>query len=339
MQPTRSFSVIIPARNAASSIGRCLDSVFALDPPALEVIVVDDASDDETGAIAEVRGARVVRCERNLGPGLARNKGARAASGELLAFTDADCEVPGDWLRRLDEALSDDYAGVTGPYAGPTDQKLLPQLIHQTLRYSQRDMPSYMESSISCNLCFRKCDFDAAGGFPEYRLPWSRICYFGNEDEEVAHLVAKKTGRQIVWLRDNGVYHRYRTTLRGYWKQQAKYAEAILVSYARFPAMATRTTSYSRAGGAVRVLAACIALLSILIAPLSPLTLLGIAPFCAINAPCVAYVIRTSRETKKLNTLALACYPFLLFTALAWSKGLALGVVKGLVGLAYWNDR
>ena len=103
--------------------------------------------------------------------------------------------------------------------------------------------------------------------------------------------------------------------------------------------MATRTTSYSRAGGAVRVLAACIALLSILIAPLNPLTLLGIAPFCAINAPCVAYVIRTGSETKKLSPLALACYPFLLFTALAWSKGLALGVVKGLAGLAYWSDR
>ena len=88
-------SVLIPAHNRAGLIGRALESVAAQAParPA-ETIVVDDGSDDDTAAVAERLGARVVRHERNRGTAAARNTGAEAATQPWLALLDSDDE----WL-------------------------------------------------------------------------------------------------------------------------------------------------------------------------------------------------------------------------------------------------
>ncbi len=84
-------SAVIPAYNAAAWIRETIESVLAQDYPALEVIVVDDGSADETAALAGGYGERV-RCLRqsNAGQGAARNLGARHATGKYLAFLDSD---------------------------------------------------------------------------------------------------------------------------------------------------------------------------------------------------------------------------------------------------------
>lgn len=82
-------SVIIPAHNAEAWLADTLASVAAQTYPHTEVIVVDDASADATGAIAARLGAIVVQT-REAGPGGARNAGMRAARGEFLQFLDAD---------------------------------------------------------------------------------------------------------------------------------------------------------------------------------------------------------------------------------------------------------
>lgn len=88
------FSVVIPAYNAAATLARALDSVLAQRWPAHEVIVVDDGSADATAEVAAGFGARV-KCVRqaNAGPSAARNQGVQAATGEWIAFLDAD-----DWF-------------------------------------------------------------------------------------------------------------------------------------------------------------------------------------------------------------------------------------------------
>jgi glycosyltransferase involved in cell wall biosynthesis len=93
------ISVIVPARNAAATLPRTLQALAAqdLDLP-YEVIVVDDGSTDDSGELADAAGAELVRAA-GVGPGPARNAGARRARGELLAFTDADCRPRRDWLR------------------------------------------------------------------------------------------------------------------------------------------------------------------------------------------------------------------------------------------------
>jgi glycosyltransferase involved in cell wall biosynthesis len=85
-------SVIIPAHNAAATLPETLRSVFGQTYTDWECIVVDDASTDDTLALAELRDprVRVVRSVANVGPAGARNLAVEAASGELLAFLDAD---------------------------------------------------------------------------------------------------------------------------------------------------------------------------------------------------------------------------------------------------------
>lgn len=84
-------SIVIPAYNSASTLKPLLESVISQVAPPDEVIVVDDASRDNSGAIAgQYDGVRVVRLNKNSGPSVARNKGAEAASNEVILFLDSD---------------------------------------------------------------------------------------------------------------------------------------------------------------------------------------------------------------------------------------------------------
>ncbi|MEU4569111.1 glycosyltransferase family A protein [Micromonospora sp. NPDC023956] len=83
-------SVVIPCYNRARTVALCVRSVRRQTYPAIEVVVVDDASADGSGAVAEAAGATVLRLETNSGPGAARNRGAAHARGEILFFLDAD---------------------------------------------------------------------------------------------------------------------------------------------------------------------------------------------------------------------------------------------------------
>lgn len=102
----RRVSVIIPCYNHASSIGKCLASVFAQTYPDIETIVVDDGSSDGLdAALAPYRGRfRLVRQENRGGPA-ARNRGFRESSGELVLFSDADIVWEKDAFAALAEAL------------------------------------------------------------------------------------------------------------------------------------------------------------------------------------------------------------------------------------------
>ena len=87
------FSVIIPAFDAGATLARAIDSVLQQTWPAHEIIVVDDGSGDDTAAVAGKFGGAVSLIRQvNSGVSAARNAGARAATGDWLAFLDAD-----DW--------------------------------------------------------------------------------------------------------------------------------------------------------------------------------------------------------------------------------------------------
>ncbi len=84
------LSVIIPAYNRAHLIGSALDSVLAQDTE-LQVIVVDDGSSDGTVGVVQRYGSRVqLLCQKNKGPGAARNAGLQVAIGRYAAFLDSD---------------------------------------------------------------------------------------------------------------------------------------------------------------------------------------------------------------------------------------------------------
>src|SRR6056297_1064238 len=107
------LSIIIPAKNEAESIGEVVGRIRS-DFPKAEVIVVDDGSTDETAALAEERGAKVVSHPKSLGNGAAVKSGARAAEGEILVFLDADGQHDPADIPRLLEKLDEGYDMVVG---------------------------------------------------------------------------------------------------------------------------------------------------------------------------------------------------------------------------------
>lgn len=83
------ISIVLPAKNESAAIGDTVAGIVRVLPEA-EVIVVNDGSTDATAAVAEAAGARVVHHPYSKGNGAAIKTGARAASGEVIVFMDAD---------------------------------------------------------------------------------------------------------------------------------------------------------------------------------------------------------------------------------------------------------
>jgi GT2 family glycosyltransferase len=100
----RLISVVIPVRNGAATIERCLGAALASSHRRFEVVVVDDASEDGTPALVARYPCRLIRLPRRGGVSRARNAGARASLGELLLFVDADCLLGREALGTADAA-------------------------------------------------------------------------------------------------------------------------------------------------------------------------------------------------------------------------------------------
>ena len=99
-------SIIIPALNEASCLERTLHQLSILNPPAEEILVGDGGSEDETVAIAEKAGIKVLSCQPP-GRSLQMNYGAQAATGDILCFLHADTCVPDDLIAVIIATLED----------------------------------------------------------------------------------------------------------------------------------------------------------------------------------------------------------------------------------------
>ncbi len=107
------LSIILPAKNEATGLRRTLPALRSLLPDA-EVIVVNDGSTDDTAAVALEHGARVVSTPYSMGNGAAIKRGARAATGEVLVFMDADGQHQPSDIPKLLAKLEEGYDMVVG---------------------------------------------------------------------------------------------------------------------------------------------------------------------------------------------------------------------------------
>ena len=107
------ISLILPAKNEAEGLRRTLPGVRELLPEA-EIIVVDDGSTDETADIARQHGASVLSSPYSMGNGAAIKRGARAATGEILVFMDADGQHNANLIPRLLARMDQGYDMVVG---------------------------------------------------------------------------------------------------------------------------------------------------------------------------------------------------------------------------------
>lgn len=175
----RRVSIVIPARNEEANLGRTLGALFDQAPAGveLEVLVVDDGSTDDTVAVACGAGARVILLgPRNLGgsPGAARNRGARAATGDPIVFLDADCEPAAGWLEAIIAAHMAGERVVGGSLDVPAGMPATARCDHYCGSYHVHpDLPAaYVPNHTPANLSVRRKVFLATAGFAE-RLPVS----------------------------------------------------------------------------------------------------------------------------------------------------------------------
>jgi glycosyltransferase involved in cell wall biosynthesis len=148
------ISVIIPAYNAAAYIERALRSVLNQSRPAEEIIVVNDGSTDATSEILRRYEGKIRIIEQaNAGVSAARNAGIRAATGDWIAFLDADDEWLPEKLRLQSELLA----------ANPTLCWITGNFLFCRCRENHRQSPAFSEMQISAiqhDLCDKTC-FDS----------------------------------------------------------------------------------------------------------------------------------------------------------------------------------
>lgn len=112
------LSVIIPVHNGASTLDACLRSLSLHGGPGLQVIVIDDASTDDSASIAIAGGVEVLKVVKRRGPAFARNLGVTQACGEIILFLDADVLVLPDTIPKVRARFSADsgLAALMGSY-------------------------------------------------------------------------------------------------------------------------------------------------------------------------------------------------------------------------------
>jgi len=167
------ISVIVPVYNDSENLGVCLSALKRFARADTEIIVVNDASTDDSAAVAERFGVRVVDLPKNSGPAAARNAGARHAAGDILFFVDSDVVLARDALDRLERTFASrpDLAAVFGSYdACPKAPGLISQyrnLLHHFVH--QNGNPAASTFWAGCG-AIRRSVFEAVGGFDEGRF-------------------------------------------------------------------------------------------------------------------------------------------------------------------------
>ena len=202
------ISVVIPNYNGGKTIGKCLAAVLSSKYDCFEVIVVDDASSDNSIELISRFPCRLIRLEKHAGASQARNAGARESGGDIIFFIDADCIVAEDTLSLVHKALSAQRGIVIGGSYTPLPYDTNFFSIFQSvfIHYSElkRKEPDYIASH---SMAIERGAFEKSGGFPEEFLPII-------EDVELSHRL-RRSGYKLLMDPDILVRHIFNFTL---WK-------------------------------------------------------------------------------------------------------------------------
>jgi GT2 family glycosyltransferase len=189
-------AVVVPTHRRPELLACTLEALGRLDPSPAEVVVAADRCGDGTEQLARARGATVVIPEHQ-GAAAARNAGWQAASAEIVAFTDDDCEPEPAWLGHLAGAFSEERIGLVQGRTlpahppGPNDRT-----IEVTSEYGLYE---------SCNIAYRRCLLEELRGFDEGFAAAIGAPHFG-EDTDLAWR-ARAAGWGTAFAADAVVRH------------------------------------------------------------------------------------------------------------------------------------
>ncbi len=239
MGDTIRASVVVPTFNRATSLANCLAFLANQSVSDYEIIVVDDGSSSETKAVVEDalrtythRAIQYLREEKNSGCARARNVGIKKARGDIVLFTDDDCEVPSEWIATHLDAYQrfPEVSGVGGPY--------WPSAYESQHNGYERFYELYFEETFSrmrsfevwtntlhspagntANMSYRRQFLIETGGFDE------KLYFTGGVDYELkTRCIA--SGRSLLYI-PLAVTHRKQFTLTTFISKSIKWGRGI----------------------------------------------------------------------------------------------------------------
>jgi cellulose synthase/poly-beta-1,6-N-acetylglucosamine synthase-like glycosyltransferase len=222
-------TVVVAAFNAASMLGECLSSLRELNYPDYETIVVDDGSTDSTSEIANQAGVRAIRVEHK-GLAAARNAGVDAASGEIVAFIDADARADRDWLYHLVEAIKRrDAAAAAGPNFAPDPQssRTAGMAAAPGLPREVRAGDDRLAQLCGCNMAITKAALLKVGGFDP-------MFTSAGDDVDLSWRLAA-LNETLAYAPGAVVIHERRATLDAYLGQQRGYGIGEGLLFRKYP--------------------------------------------------------------------------------------------------------
>lgn len=222
-----SFSIIIPVKNEAVLLERCLESLMKLDYPkeCFEIIIADGRSTDDTKKVARHYGAKVVDNEKRIVVS-GRNQGYKEAKGEVVAFTDADCIFDSGWLRNSIKYFADDnVGGVGGVTFAPPDSSHFEKAIDFLFRLAEffqttahrKDVSSVKEVKDipGCNALYRREALSALMPVDESLLTaedvWMNFC-------------VRKSGYKLIQAPNVILWHYRRNSPEKFARQMYRFA-------------------------------------------------------------------------------------------------------------------
>ncbi len=227
-------SVVVCTYNGSKTIRQTCDHLAKLDYPDYEVLVIDDGSNDGTGAILDQLAEeypllRVVH-KRNGGLSTARNVGLREATGQIVAYIDDDAYPDPDWLNfAVHHLLNTNHVGVGGPNLPvPEDGKIPTCVAHSPGGPNHVLLSDRTAEHIpGCNMVFWKGALDAAGGFdPQFRI--------AGDDVDLCWRLQERDG--VIGFHPTAlVWHHRRGDVRGYLRQQTNYGKAEAMLQRKWP--------------------------------------------------------------------------------------------------------
>jgi cellulose synthase/poly-beta-1,6-N-acetylglucosamine synthase-like glycosyltransferase len=321
------ITVVVPAYNAESTLGFCLEALShqTVSAERYEVIVVDDGSSDQTSKVAGRFDVRYL-FQKNRGPASARNLGADAAAGSLILFTDSDCVPCQDWLEEMVRPFVDsNVIAVKGGYK--TRQT---EIVARFAQMEFEDRYDMLRKSASIDMidtysaAFRKAVFKRMGGF-DGRFPKAN-----NEDTELSYRLAA-AGCKMVFNPKAVVFHTHPSTLakylrikfwRGYWR---------MIVYRRYPKKALKD-SYTPNVLKIQTMLMAMSFPLCLLAAFIPAFLRpALLLWSILLISTLPFSIKTYKKDKTAGMLSPG---IILLRSLVFAAGSLLGLARSLISLS-----
>jgi glycosyltransferase involved in cell wall biosynthesis len=205
------ISVVVPVYNGEATIRTCVEAILGLDYPRelLQTFIVDNRSTDGTRKVLEGYPVTVLEESKTQSSYAARNLGIRHSTGDIVAFTDADCVPERSWLRAIVNAIAPaDVGGIAGAIeAFRADSAVERYQASRAIRADRAYHHKVLPFAQTANAAYKREVFERIGLFDP------TLIYGG--DLDFSWRMQSGAGLRLVYEALAFVWHRHRTTYRG----------------------------------------------------------------------------------------------------------------------------